>query len=217
MQFFKFILLIGLSCVHHESMDALKNIPKPLLVVLILSAAALFIMLSDPPKDACDAQIEIFLTAQAGRLSSLRGGVTSLWVRTAKYCKETKTLGGCAEFHDTVSGALREIQNAPLECVSRLVSQESVRKTLTDSMTLMVQMAWGQGVPEPGPSVYGWMGMTEFALFCNLKNTLQRVMLDEEWEAFVRKTVSKLPRSSEVTFDEGFNRSLFSLRCESVF
>ncbi len=198
-------------------MDALKNMPRPLLVLLVLSGAALFIMLGDPPKDVCDAQLEVFLSAQAGRLNSLKGRVNSLWTRTAKYCQETKTLGGCAEFHDAVRAALRDIQNAPMECVPRLVSQDWVQKTLIDSMVLMVQMAWSEGVPELGPSVYGWMGMTELALFCNLKYHVQKVMLDEEWEAFVRKTISKLPRSSEVSFEDGYIRSLFSVRCESVF
>jgi hypothetical protein len=203
--------------VHHKSMDIINKIPRTTLVLLVLFLAALFIMLGDPPKDACDAQLEVFLSSQAGRLSSLRGSVNSLWMRTAKYCKETKTLGGCAEFHDTVRFALRDIKNAPAECVPRLIQQEWLQKILFDSMSLMVQMAWGEKAPEVGPNVYGWMGMSEFSVFCGVKKHVEHQLPDEEWESYVRRTISKLPDSKQFSFQEAFERSLFSLRCDSIY
>jgi hypothetical protein len=197
-------------------MDTFKNIPKPVLVLLILTIAAVVILLGDPPKDACDAQLEVFSETQAGRLSSLRGTVGSLWARTAKYCNDTKTLGGCAEFYETVRFAIRDIQIATYDCVPRLLSEEWIQKTLIDSMTLMVKLAWGENVPELGPSMYGWHRPIELVVFCNLKNLIRRSLSDEEWEAYVRKTIHKLPHSSELNFNDGFGRSLFSVRCEAL-
>lgn len=197
-------------------MDILKKIPHPALILGVLSLAAVLIMLSDPPKNACDAQLEVFFKAQAGRINSIRGNVRGLWARTAKYCQEAKTLGGCSEFHEVVRALVKDIKNAPVECVPRLLEDEAVEKTLLDSMTLMVQMAWGEEPPEIGPSTYGWMGGGEFELFCSLTNIVQRVLSEESWEAYVRKTISRLPHSSDLKFDDAFFRSLFSVRCDAV-
>lgn len=197
-------------------MNILKKIPKPVLVAVILIGASIFFMVSEPPKDACDAQVEVFIGAQSGKLSSLRGSFSSLWARTAKACNESKTMGGCTEFNDVVRDALRDIHTASPECTMRLISNEVVKKFVTESLVLMVRVAWGEAVPELGPTVYGWMTYSEFGLFCNLKFNLQKVMLDEEWEAFVRGVVGKLPGVKQITFREAFERSLFSVRCESV-
>lgn len=198
-------------------MDVINKIPRPLLVILILALASLFIMIGDPPKSACDAQLEVILKSQAGRLNSLRGRVNSLWVRTAKYCKETKTLGGCSEFHDTVREALRDIKSAPVECIPKLIAEDWIQKVLIDSLLLMVSIAWGENLPEIGNSTFNWMGPSELALFCDLQNNIRRSFDEENWEIFVRKTISKLPHSSELNFNEAFSRSLFSLKCESFF
>lgn len=198
------------------SMEALKKIPTPVLVIIVLVGAVVFMMMSEPPRDACDVQLEVFMKAQAGRLSSLRGKVNSLWVRTAKQCQETKTLGGCTEFHNTLKLTLVDIQSAPVQCTTRLVSQEWLRKILTDSLILMVQIAWGEKPPEPGPQVYGWMEQSELAIFCKIQSNLQRVMTDEEWELFVRKSVSRLPQANELKFEESYWRSLFGVRCEAI-
>ena len=197
-------------------MDFLKTIPKPLLVSGVLVVAAVLIMLNEPPTNVCDAQLEVFMKSQAGRLNSLRGRVNSLWVRTAKQCKETKTLGGCLEFHETVKSALVDIDHAPVECTDRLVSQDWLSKILTDSLILMVKNAWGENVPEPGPFVYGWMTPNELAIFCRLQTHLQRNMDDEDWDVFVRRTILKLPHAKELKFDDSYWRSFFSVRCEAV-
>lgn len=197
-------------------MESLNKLPKPFLVVAVLIIAALFIILSDPPKNICDSQLDVFLSSQSGRISSLKGRIGGLWARTAKYCQESKTLGGCSEFYNTVKVALRDIDNTSLECVNYVISQESVQKIIKDSTLLMVKMAWGEVPPEPGPQVYGWHRMSELALYCGLKKNIMKLFSDEEWELFVRSTISKLPQASQLSFDEAFGRSLFSVRCESV-
>lgn len=198
-------------------MEILKKIPRGVLVAGVLVIAAALIMYNEPPKDACDAQIAVFLDSQAGRLRSLRGKVNSLWTRTASYCQKNKTLGSCAEFHETVKLALVDIQNSPPECTARLIAQDWVRKFVLDSMTLMTQIAWGDNYPEVGPTMYGWMEKNELAIFCKLEFNAQRVLNDEEWEAFVRKAISHLPHAKELKFDDAFGRSLFGVRCDSVF
>lgn len=194
----------------------IKKIPRPVLVALVLIGGALFIILSDPPKDVCDAQLEIFMSSQKGRISSFSGRVPSLWARTASLCQKSQTLGGCAEFHESVRLAIRDLRNAPPECNLRLITNESISKVLTNSLELMVRSAWGSQTPELGPSTFGWMGMREFFLFCEVKTFVQRILLDEEWEAFVRRIVWSLPKAKDLSFEEAFVRSLFSLRCEAV-
>lgn len=196
-------------------MEFFKKIPPPVLVFVVLVGAALFMMFNEPPKDACDAQLEVFMSSQAGRLSSLRGRVNSLWARAAKECQDTKSYGGCSEFHETLRLAMQDLQNAPAECTNRLVTQEWLDKILTNSIVLMVKSAWGEKLPEPGPNVFGWMTPSEFSLFCRMQFYFKRGKTDEEWESFVRKTVASLPHAKELKFDESYWRSLFAVRCET--
>ena len=194
----------------------INSIPKPILVSIVLIVGILMIVIGDPPRDACDAQLELFFKAQTGKISSMRGKVGSLLARTAKYCGETKSFGGCAEFHNTLRGVIKELHNVTPECTSKVISNEKIQMILKESMVLMVKSAWGEKAPEPGPYVYGWMTMSEFAVFCGLKRLVYEHTDDETWESWVRSTISKLPQASEFQFNQSFERSLFSLRCESI-
>lgn len=194
----------------------INSIPKPILVSIVLIVGILMIVIGDPPRDACDAQLELFFKAQAGKISSMRGKVGSLLARTAKYCGDTKTYGGCAEFHNTLRGVIKELHNVTPECTSKVISNEKIQMILKESMVLMVKSAWGEKAPEPGPYVYGWMTMSEFAVFCGLKRLVYEHTDDETWEAWVRSIISKLPQANELQFNQSFERSLFSLRCESI-
>lgn len=198
-------------------MDILQKISKIKLVLLVLSVGSLLIILADPPKDKCDAQVAVFADSQSGILSSLRGKVSPLWLRTAKYCKDTKTLGGCTEFLGLLKETLRDMENSSPECVPRLLSQDAVKNLLMDSIGLLTQMAWGEEPPELGPSVYGWMTLSEMSSFCKIQGYLERAIGQEEWEIFVRKTIAKLPKVKELSFQEAYERSFFSVRCSAIF
>lgn len=197
-------------------LSKINSIPKSILVTIILIIGILMIVIGDPPRNACDAQLDLFFKAQLGKVSSMRGKVGSLLVRTAKYCGDTKTYGGCAEFHNTVRGVLRELHNVTPECTLKVITNEKIRMILKESMILMVKSAWGEKIPEPGPNVYGWMTMSEFALFCGMKRLVYEHMDDDAWETWVRSIIAKLPQAHELSFNQSFERSLFSLRCESI-
>jgi len=197
-------------------LDKLNVIPKPILIAVVLIVGVLVIILSDPPKDACDAQLALFFKSQAGKISSLKGSVGSLLARTAKYCSETKSYGGCVEFHNTLRGIIKELQNVSSECSGKVIANASIQSVLKESMALMVKSAWGENIPEPGPNVYGWMGVSEFSLFCIVKRFVQEHMDGEAWESYVRSIVAKQSHASELQFNESFHRSLFSLRCEVI-
>jgi len=191
-------------------------IPKPILVSLVLIIAIFLIIFNDPPKNACDAQLDIFFKYQLGKISSLRGKVGSLLSRTAKYCGDVKTYGGCVEFHETLRGIVKELHNVSPECSSKVISNEKIQMILQESMALMVKSAWGEKPPEPGPNVYGWLTMSEYTLFCGIKRMIYEHLDDEAWETLVRSIIFKLPQSNELQFNQSFERSLFSLRCEAI-
>ncbi len=193
-----------------------QSLPKPILILAVLLIAVAVIMMGDPPKNACDSQLEVFLASQSGKLTTLKGTVGSLWARTAKYCQQSKTLGGCSEFYQTIKVALRDLQNVSVDCAPFIVSQESVQKILQDSLNLMVKIAWGEKPPDPGPSMFGWHSRAELSLFCGLKKNILRYKVENEWENFVREVIARLPQSSSLSFEDAFGRSLFSVRCESL-
>lgn len=197
-------------------MEILNKIPRHILVIIVLGAGALLIFLGDPPKDICDTQVDVFFQSQKGNMTSLKGAVSGFWKRSAKYCSEAKTLGGCAEFHSSVKNILRDIDITSYECIPRLLEQEGLLSTLQNSMSLMVKLAWGEAPPELGPSVYGWMSMQELGIYCRLKLYLERALGEEKWEVFARGVIKKLPQSDQLSFQESFDRSLFSVRCEAV-
>jgi hypothetical protein len=195
----------------------INSIPKSVLVPIVLLVAVFLIVLNDPPKDACDAQLSLFFKSQVGKISSLKGTVGSLLSRTARYCGQVKTYGGCVEFHETLRGVIKDLRVTSPECTAKVISNEKIQMILKDSMTLMVKSAWGEKAPEPGPNVYGWMTMSEFSLFCSVKSLVYEHSDDEVWESLVRSIISQLPQSQDLKFNDGFERSLFSLRCESIY
>lgn len=194
----------------------INKIPKPILVTVVLVVGVIAILLADPPNDVCDAQLNLFFKSQAGKISSVRGKVGSLLARTAKYCGEAKSYGGCVEFHNTLREILKDLNSISSECTAKVISNENIQMILKESMTLMVKSAWGEAPPELGPNVYGWMTMSEFAVFCGLQRRVYEYTDDEIWEAWVRSIIAKLPQSNTLLFNESFQRSLFSLRCESI-
>jgi hypothetical protein len=197
-------------------MEAIKNLPKPVLAGIVFVLAAAFIMFNEPPQDACDVQAEIFAKAQAGRLLSRGGKLSSLWARTASHCKASKSVGGCADFHEVIKTALGDIKGSPVQCVSRIVSQDWMQKIITESLKLMVVVAWGEVPPEPGPPSLSWLTVGDLSLFCQLQVHAHRFLDDQHWEQFVRQTIAKLPKSTELKFNDAFGRTLFAVRCEEV-
>lgn len=105
---------------------------------------------------------------------------------------------------------------------------------MNDGIELMVRLAWGVKPPEPGFDRFGWMQEAELAIFCRLKGIYLRAEGEEAWVALRNRIATKLPGEevspssdpSQVTVEarkasellseqEIWNRSLFSVRCDS--
>lgn len=125
----------------------------------------------------------------------------------------------------------------PGNIVNVTFSSAPLKMVFEDAMTLMVTKAWGERPPEPGPQKFGWMQEYDIAVFCHIKDVYVRALGDLAYSQFRDKIFKTLPGEAPAVFppppgldpnrklaikvssymptEQIFERSLFSVRCDS--
>lgn len=214
----------------------LDQIPRPLLVFLVLSVGIALFFVIQKPQSLCDSQFEIFKESQQGQIFS-RQGKTSLrpaiYPRLVENCKIGNGPGACYEFFNLLRKLIRDLNGSQSECLVPFGKVDEVKRALFEGTRLIVQAAWGDQPPEKGVAKFGWMETSDLALFCQLKEMIIKIYGELEWDTFRLATHNKLPGEAQIIKDgiclncdqikkapeilsveEIWARSLFSLRCE---
>ena len=92
----------------------LAQIPKFWLIVGSLTIGILFIVLSDPPKSVCDAQLDLFRKNQKDFLYlDPKNEVikTTGFQREFERCQSTNTPGGCYELFEKTRKFLTDVES----------------------------------------------------------------------------------------------------------
>jgi hypothetical protein len=202
-------------------MEALKqfflSLPRPVLVILILTAGLAFFMINEPPHTVCKTQQEIFTEAQAGRIfpKAVKGGTRPPIIgKMMETCRYGASAGSCFEYFAALRQLLNDLHNVPSQCLTEITTIGAVKKNLIDGVELIAKLAWGEHAPDPGLGKLNWLETPDVALFCRIKETLIRAQGEELWEALRLKVSSQLPDANKMSASDIWVRSLFSVRCE---
>lgn len=198
-------------------LDFLQSLPKTILVAICLIGGVLFIVLIyDPPKVVCDAQLETFKLSVVGLLtpnpkqkSEKEGQLRRLYDN----CLATGTPGGCYELFFSIRKLLLEIETVSRECLPKLGRLSEVQMALIPNLELMVQIAWGSKPPQTPQQVAGWLDPSDINLFCRLKQKIEDIYGIAQVEALREKYMSSLPGANTMSRPEVWPRMLMSVNC----
>lgn len=214
----------------------LNNIPRSVLVFIVLLGGVFTFFLIQKPHSRCDSQLEVFRDSQKGQIftykvkNSMR---PALYPRVVEACRMGNSAGACYEMFSILKKLVRDLDASPHECLVPFGEVTEVKKALNEGSQLLVQLAWGEKPPENAFTKFGWMQTADIGLFCSLKQVYNRVYGEPAWNALRMATYKKLPGEGSVyqngsclncdykkmadeklSAEEIWVKSLFSVRCE---
>lgn len=219
----------------------INSLPKPMLVLLVLIAAVAFFMIANPMHTICDTQLEVFKEAQKGNVFqntvTVKGAKQKVPAGLAKAkeaCQVGNSPGSCYTYFTNLRSIAVDIGKASSECTPVMFEVPEVSRALTDGIEVMARIAWGSQPPDEGFARFNWLQESELAVFCRLKNVYVRAAGEEKWDQLRKMIFQKLPgeavspqvdpnhpvmtpKPATQVFSEQelWNRSIFSIRCES--
>lgn len=214
----------------------MENVPKPLLVFVVLALGVIGFFFIQRPHSVCDSQKQVFVEAQKGRLfaAEIKGQKKMpVYGRYLESCKLGNSPGACYELFNLMRAVIRDLEAAPLNCLPEFSDVVPIQKSLGDSIELLSLLAWGNKPPEPGIAKYGWLEASDLNLFCKSKKFYNLIFGPQKTEELRRTVQSRFP-GEEVIVEDGvclnceskktaeqmlsdeeiWVRSIFSIRCE---
>ncbi len=214
----------------------IQSLPKPVLAILVIMGAIVFIVVTDPPHTVCDTQETSFKENLAGQLFPKvvkKAKLPPMLGRAKEACQLGNSAGSCYEYFSILKKITSEVNLASPTCTPQLFEVAEVKTALTDGLELMVRLAWGSAPPEDNFARLGWMTESDVAVYCKIRNVYLRANGEEAWVAFRRRIYQKLPgemsvelsdptivplptkKATEVFSEEEiWTKSLFSSRCD---
>lgn len=199
-------------------MDAfLSRLPRNILALGAIGLGFLLIILNDPPRTVCDAQIANFQTSQESFLYSTKipsGKKPPEIIQLVERCQIGNSAGACLELFSKTKKMIYDLKGVSSECSAVVGKTAEVKKWTWRVAQLFVELAWGEKPPAAYTQRTGWLDNADVALYCALKDTMIRLYGSEQWDAFRETMFQKLPQASGLGRDQVWQRSVFSVRCE---
>jgi hypothetical protein len=196
--------------------DFLKSLSKHTLAIIILVVAVLFVVISDPPVTVCRTQVDDFLKSMVGELTLDPKKPliqTSTFQRHIYVCKTSNSVGGCLPLFTSMRRVLDKMKLVSLDCRSTLAGESVVRGFLTESIKIIVRLAWGETPPKSAFEKNGWLEVMELALFCRLQREYVGLYSEASWGSFRESMMKDLPQIGALDRAEVWNRSILSTNC----
>jgi len=196
----------------------LKSLPKTTFVALVLTVGVLYIVLSDPPKNLCDAQIDQFDLINVGLLSPNPkdpSHKTSKFQDLYAICKQTKSPGGCYDLFLNLKIILKNYRTVGPECFGKLSGHAALSDAIWSSLDLMARIGWGEKAPEVPALKLAWLDSADVNLLCNLKQSAIDIYGKERFDAFQEQFFKSLPDTDKMSREDIWSRLVFSVSCEA--
>lgn len=194
----------------------LSQLPKGLLAFLVIFGGILLIILSDPPRSVCDAQIEVFKNTQQSFLykdPESKIEKTTRFEQLFDYCKATNSPGGCLELFQLTKRMLDDLNSVPSECRSTVASLSEVKKAISYISELLVRLAWGETPPGTYSQKFGWLDVADISLFCRLKDRHVEYFGQNSWNTLREKLLKELPGANGLSRAQAWDFSILSENC----
>ena len=193
----------------------LASLPKTVVAIGAILIGFIFMMVNDPPRSACDAQMELFRESQKKFLySATEMGKPSTAKESYEICKGDNSPGGCYQYFEYLKKLNADIANIPEECADKAASEPQIQNWLRKSMNLMVLMAWGERAPASYAQRNGWFDASEVTLFCELKKSAVHVFGTDVYAQWREEMLTSVPGYEKVGREQAWQKSLVSTACD---
>lgn len=178
--------------------EYIRRIPQPILVLVVLSIALGFFVISNPLKDECDVKIKIFEKDMRGILISVRGSDNKTKFAQIDYwkknCKTGNSLGACSDYFMGLRRLADSLRLVPDKCMVRYVEDNpGFPNQILDGIKVFVLAAWGEAPPMNVQSRAGWLTSADITTFCRLKIFIEKIYEPEDIKSFRSKLFAELP------------------------
>jgi hypothetical protein len=197
-------------------MNFIQQLPKGVLVFLVLLGGLILIMIAQPPHSVCEPQLEIFKGNQVGFLypdPKKTYVKTSGFRKALDFCKQGNNAGSCHEFVDGLRKMIEVALSAPKDCLPEISELGEVSGATWQGLELLVRAAWGSAAPRSALERQGWLDSSDMAVFCDLKKFAISNYGQSQWTAFVDSKLQQLPGSSLMSRPDAWQRTIMSDQC----
>lgn len=196
--------------------EFLRNAPRVLVAIGAIVIGFILIVLFNPPRTVCDEQLDIFRQTQRAFLYSTSNKVKkSVADELFDLCKSSNEPGGCFDLFLNLRLMADSLERMPKNCASTVAGDDFIKRWILKSLTLIVQIAWG----ESGPGVYisrkhGWLDTADFRLYCRLRSLAVRYYGQDGFDTFRESVMTALPGADKMSREQRWSRSIFSSPCD---
>lgn len=194
----------------------LAQIPKIWLIIGSFTIGIGYIVLSDPPKGVCDAQMDVFKKIQKEFLyldPKKEFIKTTGFMREYERCQSTNAPGGCYELFDKTKKFLADVEAIPKECVDKVRGESAIKETIVKAFDLMVRIAWGSKPPELYNEKFKWLDSSDMALFCRLKKNYDFILGNEALAKKRESYFEELPGAKALPRQKAWESMILSENC----
>jgi hypothetical protein len=197
------------------SLEWLRSLSFNTIAILVIVAGLAAIILANPPRTACDAEVEAFQMGVVGFLY-IHPKATVKTVRyheMAERCKRGNGPGGCLELFSGLKKTLLALNSVSPGCLPETGKLKEVRGSIFRSIDLMSKLAWGSQPPSHPNLKVGFFDPGDLNLFCRLKAKAIQIYGEDEWITFQKGSLRELPGISALSQQDAWDKSIYSLAC----
>ena len=191
-------------------MKGLYSLPRSVLAGLIICAGIAFLILTSPPKDLCDHQIDVYKQDNVNFIfpdKIRKVKVKTFYEKEIEQCYQTNSPGGCYALLHSIDRLILSFKRVQIECHQNLAQLKEVKQAFTDIYTLFVEISWEDGSRNP----LGWLSESDVFTYCKLRNQM-RYLYGNEYLDKLNKTTHK-DKVENVSLDQFKQRSILSSPC----
>lgn len=180
--------------------EVISKIPRPILVGGIFIIALFFIVLNDPLKDGCDAEIATFKEYVKGYAINTRTQdkkTKFAEINTTKnFCKDGNSAGSCGSYFAALYRLSEAFVGFDYKCMSKLVVDENfsqLESQLKEGLKILALAAWGERPPAGLAERMGWLSRNELYSFCRLKSALIEIIGEANFLKYRQSVMREFP------------------------
>lgn len=187
-------------------LDKLYQIPKTLLIFLMMCLGLGLIMYSNPLADGCEVDIKKFSREVRGVLRGFQNAKErtqfALIESQKQICRDGNTPGSCENYFNSLKKITVATSKVRNECYPKLIADYSnlIPEARSGVKTLAL-IAWGMQPPKESSQRLGWLSQAEVYTFCRLKRVLQDQLSDEEYRDYRYSIYEEFPQEYPADID----------------
>lgn len=196
----------------------LSSLPRIVIAIAAIVGGLIFIVLANPPKTVCDAQLDIFRESQKTFLFGVseKGRQRPPLIKALiDLCQRDNSSGGCFELFERAKKLSIDLSNVPAECSEVAASEQVISESLKKIVKLMVQLAWAERIKSKYGERQGWFDASDVALFCSLRSRMIQLQGNGAFTEWREAVLRGLPSVDNMEREQVWQSSLFSVQCDA--